>query len=186
MTADALIPVTADTELSASDVQRDAQVTKVLRFMVEEGMGLLEALKQADVAKSTWYRWVESGKVDHLLNEAHRGVKESLRMIFLAESDQVARQVIALALSDDPDVKPADKLRAQRTILLDILGMEPRKEGQGEKMTAEEFLEAAKYEPVTIIMNQVNINNGGDQWDGTSENILEGEVIEDTEASPSQ
>lgn len=166
-------------ELVESEVaanERDRQAAKVLRFVSEDGMKLSAALRQAKVPRTTWYRWVESGKIDHLLAEMRRGVLETVRMAFLAQSNEVAEGILGIALSDDPDIKPADKLRAQRTILIDILGLQPQREKEADKMTADEFIAAAKFEPVTVIMQQINIHNGDMPEDDI---IIDGEIVDD-------
>ena len=66
--------------LSPADFRRENTAIELINLVVDERMTVAEAADAVGIARSTWYYWVEHGKVDHLLRKKREEVRSRLKL----------------------------------------------------------------------------------------------------------
>jgi transposase len=61
--------------LTPADFEREKKAIKLINLVIDEHMTIGEAAKEVGISRSTWYRWVKRGRVEHLLWEKYEEVK---------------------------------------------------------------------------------------------------------------
>lgn len=66
--------------MTPADIERENTAIELINLVVDEGMTIKGAVKEVGMARSTWYYWVEHGKVDHLLRKKREEVRSRLKL----------------------------------------------------------------------------------------------------------
>ncbi|MGD2179359.1 MAG: helix-turn-helix domain-containing protein [Anaerolineae bacterium] len=64
--------------MTPADIERENIAIELINLVVDEGMTIKDAVEEVGIGRSTWYYWVEHGKVDHLLRKKHEEVMSRL------------------------------------------------------------------------------------------------------------
>jgi predicted DNA-binding protein (UPF0251 family) len=66
--------MTKNRYMTPADIKREYTAMEFIDLVVDEHMTIKDAAEKMGIARSTWYYWVEQGKVDHLLRKKHEEV----------------------------------------------------------------------------------------------------------------
>ena len=63
------------TLITPPDMERENTAIRLINLVVDENMTVTDACEEVGIARSTWYYWVNKGKVDHLLRRKREEVR---------------------------------------------------------------------------------------------------------------
>lgn len=66
--------------MTPADIQREYTAMELIDLVVDERMTVAEAAEEVGIARSTWYYWVEHGKVDHLLRRKQEEIRARFQL----------------------------------------------------------------------------------------------------------
>jgi transposase-like protein len=67
--------MTKNRYMTPADIKREYTAMEFIDLVVDEHMTIKDAAEEVGIARSTWYYWVEQGKVDHLLRQKQEEVR---------------------------------------------------------------------------------------------------------------
>lgn len=141
--------------ITPHDAKRERIASEIIAAVVHEGKTLTEALKGQEISETTWYRWLNEGKVTHLLVDTRDQVREAARLRMFSKADKMIERMLDIGLGTEEDANPATQLRALTTMLLDMMGMESPREGASHGLRADEYLELVQFEPSTVVVQNI-------------------------------
>ena len=159
--------------ITLQDIKREEIASDVIAMVVQNGATLGEALEEKGITYTTWYRWLNEGKVTHLLINARDQVREGLRLRLFSRADKMIERIMDIGLGELENANAATQLRALTTMLIDMMGMENPQEGQAHGLSAEEYLEMANFEPTTVIVQNIGtqvVGAGQEEDEGSKHN----------------
>ena len=67
---------------SPADFRRENTAIDLINLVVDERMTIEDAAAEVGISRSTWYYWVNHGKVDHLLRKKQAEVRARFERSF--------------------------------------------------------------------------------------------------------